>query len=132
METSSHTGTGNGSDKASAAMQAVKDKFNQMTRPAKRSAESLRGELADMKSDLDALVEHASDMSEDQLNDAHAKLISKFSSVKSTARGLADHAGRRLNRSMDTTTDYVKDKPMQSVAVAVAAGLLVGFLLKRH
>jgi len=39
---------------------------------------------------------------------------------------------QQFNRSMETTTEYVKEKPMQSVAVAVGTGLLLGLLMGRR
>jgi ElaB/YqjD/DUF883 family membrane-anchored ribosome-binding protein len=59
-------------------------------------------------------------------------MMAKFSSVRYAARGMASEASRQLNRSVETTTEYVKEKPMQSVAVAAGAGLLLGMLFKRH
>ncbi|OWW21007.1 DUF883 family protein [Noviherbaspirillum denitrificans] len=124
--------TGNGSDTASAAAQATRGTYNEMKGTVQRSAASLRSELSGLKNDLDALVNRSASMSDDELSQAHAQLMAKFSSVRFAAKGIASEATRQFNRGMETTTDYVKDKPMQSVAVAVGTGLLLGLLFKRR
>lgn len=133
METNTSTyTTGNGSEKASATEQAVKGMYNQAKGTAQRSAAQLRSELSDLKSDLDSLVNRAPSLSDDELVQAHAQLMARFSSVRYAARGIATEASRQFNRSMETTTEYVKDRPMQSVAVAVGTGLLLGMIFGRR
>ena len=98
----------------------------------RRSSASLRDDLTSMKENLDSLVGRAESMSDQELSEAHGKMMSQFSSMRHAARGMASEATRQLNRSVDVTTDYVKDKPMQSVAVAVGLGLAVGMLFMRR
>jgi ElaB/YqjD/DUF883 family membrane-anchored ribosome-binding protein len=97
-----------------------------------RSAASLRTELSSLKSDLDALVNRSASLSDEELAQAHAQLMTKFSTMRYAAKGIANEAGRQLNRGVETTSTFVKDKPMQSVAVAVGTGLLLGLLFKRR
>lgn len=99
---------------------------------AGRSSASLRDNLATMKDDLDSLMSRAGSMSDHDLSEAHDRMMAQFSSMRHAARGMAAEATRQLNRSVDVTTDYVKDKPMQSVAVAVGLGLAVGMLFMRR
>lgn len=130
--TSTSTITGNGSDKASSATAAAKGLFGEAKGSAQRMAASLRSELSNLKNDLDSLVTRAPSLSDEELAQAHSQLMAKFSSVRYAAKGIASQATRQLNRSVETTTEYVKDKPMQSVAVAVGTGLLLGLLFKRR
>jgi ElaB/YqjD/DUF883 family membrane-anchored ribosome-binding protein len=123
---------GNGSDAMSTAAQATRGTMNEMKGTTQRSAATLRSELSGLKNDLDALVNRSASMSDDELSQAHAQLMAKFSSVRFAAKGIASEASRQFNRGMETTTGYVKDKPMQSVAVAVGTGLLLGLLFKRR
>lgn len=140
METNySSQATGNGSDKTSttasstgSTSQGARSSYTEAKGAAQRSAASLRSDLSNMKNDLDALVNRASSLSDDELRQAHAQMMAKFSSMRYAAKGLASEASKQFNRGMETTTDYVKDKPMQSVAVAAGAGLLLGMLLKRR
>lgn len=133
METDFSSRTaGNGSDKASAAAQATKGAYNEIKGTMQRSAASLRSDLSNLKNDLDALVNRSSSLSDDELSQAHAQMMAKFSSMRYAAKGMASEASRQFNRGVETTTEYVKGKPMQSVAVAVGTGLLLGLLMKRR
>ncbi|MEN3292026.1 MAG: hypothetical protein V7642_1279 [Burkholderiales bacterium] len=137
METNySSTTSGNGSDKASQtasqATSAAKNIYNEAKTTARKSAANMRSELSNLKNDLDALVSRAPGLSDDELSQAHARLMAQFSSLRYAAKGLASEANRQLNRGVETTTEYVKDRPMQSVAVAVGTGLLLGMLLRRR
>ncbi|MGV3654751.1 MAG: glycine zipper domain-containing protein [Noviherbaspirillum sp.] len=97
-----------------------------------QSGKSMRDELSDMKSDLDALIGKASGLSDRELKMARDQMMAKFGSMRHRARGMADQASQQLNQGMDVTTDYVKEKALQSVAMAAGLGLLIGALLRRH
>lgn len=124
--------SGNGSDRMSAAAQAARGAANEAKGGMQRSAASLRSDLSNLKNDLDALVNRSASLSDDELRQAHAQMMAKFSSMRYAAKGIASEASRQFNRGMETTTDYVKGKPVQSVAVAVGTGLLLGLLFNRR
>jgi ElaB/YqjD/DUF883 family membrane-anchored ribosome-binding protein len=133
METDySSTASSNGPDKGSSRSATGKGMYGEGKGMTQRSAESLRSELSSLKNDLDALVSRAPSLSDEELSQAHARLMAQFSSLRYAAKGIASEASRQLNRGVETTTEYVKDRPMQSVAVAVGTGLLLGMLFKRR
>lgn len=107
----------------------------QSTRPDMRSRSSqatgLRDELAHLKNDLDALLLHAATLSESELREARDRIVARFSSMRYAARGIAEQAGRQLSQGRDVTADYVREKPLQSVALAAGVGMLLGALLRR-
>jgi ElaB/YqjD/DUF883 family membrane-anchored ribosome-binding protein len=84
----------------------------------------LRGDLADLKRDLDALLGKASTLTDRELRDARDRLFTKFGSVK-------DAAQEQFQQGVDLATDYAKEKPMQAVAIAAGIGLLLGALTRR-
>lgn len=94
-------------------------------------ASGLRDELSSLKSDLDALMLHASTLSESELREARDRIVARFSSMRYAARGIAEQAGRQLSQGRDVTADYVREKPLQSVALAAGVGMLLGALLRR-
>ena len=100
--------------------------------PARHSAESLRSDLSNLKTDLDMLLSRAGNLSERELSEAYARMMTKFSSMRFAAKGIAAEAGRQLNQGVDLTSDYVKAKPLQSVALATGIGLLLGMLMTRR
>lgn len=85
---------------------------------------NLRGDLADLKKDLDALLGKASTLTDRELRDARDRLFVKFGSVKEAAQ-------EQFKQGVDMTSDYVKESPMQAVAIAAGIGLLLGALTRR-
>jgi ElaB/YqjD/DUF883 family membrane-anchored ribosome-binding protein len=129
MDTTTSSGSGNGQGTSG---QPVRSSFRELKPGTQKSATTLRSELSSLKNDLDSLVERSASLSDEELTQAHAQLMAKFSSVRFAARGIASEASRQLNRGVETTTGLVKEKPMQSVAVAVGTGLLLGVLFGRR
>ncbi len=91
----------------------------------------MRDELSNLKNDLDALMLHASTLSENELREARDRIMAKFSSMRHAAKGIAEQASRQLNLGREATADYVRERPLQSILVAAGMGLLIGALLRR-
>ena len=96
------------------------------------SAIRLREELSRLKSDLDALMSHASTLTETELREARDRIIARFSSVRYMAYNIVAQAGQRISHGKNMTLDYVRSKPFQSVAIAATAGLLLGIWVRRE
>jgi len=94
-------------------------------------ASGLRDELSNLKNDLDALMLHASTLSESELREARDHIMAKFSSMRHAAKSIAEQASRQLSLGRDVTADYVRERPLQSVIVAAGMGMLIGALLRR-
>lgn len=108
------------------------DSAYQSTSSGQATSSSLRTELSNLKSDLDTLLSRATNLSETELRREYSRLMSKFSSMRTSARNMASQANQQLNRGMDATSGYVREKPLQSVAVATGVGVVLGMLFKRH
>ena len=91
----------------------------------------LRQELANLKEDLDALMSHASTLTESELCEARDRLMARFSSMKNVARGIAGQATRQLAQSRDVTIEFIRERPFQSAVIAAGTGILLGLLFKR-
>lgn len=100
--------------------------------PSTLSGATLRNDLQTLKSDLDTLLSHASELTDIELNEAHERILNKFGNMRQAAKGLAAHAGRQFNHGVEVTTDYVKEKPVQSIALAVGFGTLLGIIIGRR
>ncbi len=127
---------------------------------AHHNTSKIRSELLNLKSDLDTLMSRASSLSDHELHDARDKMMAKFSSVQQSAKDMASRASQRasdarqqfsqkaadakqqlnqkaadakqqLNQGVDTTTEYIKERPLQSVAIAAGVGFLLGALVRR-
>lgn len=99
---------------------------------SRSTAGSMRTELSNLKSDLDTLLARATNLSEAELRQEYTRLMSKFGSLRVSAKNVASQANRQLNRGMDATSGYVREKPLQSVAVATGVGMMLGMLFNRH
>jgi ElaB/YqjD/DUF883 family membrane-anchored ribosome-binding protein len=95
------------------------------------TGDQMRNELSNLKSDLDALMARASSLSDTELREARDRLMEQFSDWQQSASGYADQVSEQLYHGMDVTCDYVKEKPLQSVAIAAGVGLLLGALMRR-
>ncbi|HEV7856259.1 MAG TPA: DUF883 domain-containing protein [Herminiimonas sp.] len=95
------------------------------------SVSTLREDLQTLRSDLDALLAHAAELTDAELTDAHERILSKFSSLRYAAKGLAQQATRQFNHGVEVTGEYVKEKPVQSIALAIGFGALLGIIIGR-
>lgn len=93
---------------------------------------TLRNDLQTLKSDLDTLLTHAAELTDVELHEAHDRILAKFSSLRYTAKGIADEARQQFTHGVEVTTDYVKEKPVQSLALAIGFGALLGIIIGRR
>jgi len=116
---------------------------------AHHNTSKVRSELLNLKSDLDTLMSRASSLSDHELHDAKEKMMAKFGSMQQSAKNMASRASQRaadarqqfsqkasdakvqLNQGVDVTTQYIQERPLQSVAIAAGIGFLLGALLRR-
>jgi ElaB/YqjD/DUF883 family membrane-anchored ribosome-binding protein len=95
------------------------------------SGADLRRDLADLKKDLDALLAKASTLTDRELRDARDRLLARFGTMRVAAQDIAGQAQEQLNRGVDMTSEYVKESPMQALAIAAGIGLVLGAITRR-
>lgn len=88
-------------------------------------------ELANLRTDLDELIARISTLSDVELEEAKEKLMERIAAAKESARNIADNTREQLHHGVECTRDYVKERPLESVGYAAAAGFLVGLLTRR-
>lgn len=89
-------------------------------------------EVTGLRADLDNLIAHLASFSELELIAAKENILAKVESTKVAARGVTADVSQQFNRGVGVTTDYVKERPLQSVGIAAAIGVLVGMLISRR
>lgn len=89
-------------------------------------------EMTTLSSELDNLISRISGMSDLELVTAKAKFLAKVDATKAAAKGVALDVTRQINQGVGVTTDYVKERPLQSVGVAAGIGMLLGMLISRR
>lgn len=91
-----------------------------------------QGEMSTLRAELDSLISRISSMSDLELAAAKESLLAKIESTKVAAKGIAADVTQQINHGVGVTTDYVKERPLQSVAVAAGIGILLGMLISRR
>lgn len=89
-------------------------------------------EVTGLRADLDNLLANLASYSELELIAAKENILAKVEATKVAARGVTTDVSQQFNRGVDVTTDYVKERPLQSVGIAAAIGVLVGMLISRR
>lgn len=91
-----------------------------------------KDEMATLKAEQDSLISRISSMSDLELATAKERLLAKMESTKVAAKGVAADVTQQFNHGVGVTSDYVKERPLQSVAVAAGIGILLGMLISRR
>lgn len=89
-------------------------------------------EMTSLRADLDDLTSRLSSLSEFELIAAKEKILAKVEAMKVAAKGVATDVGQQFNHGVGVTTEYVKERPLQSLAVAAGIGILLGMLISRR
>ena len=89
-------------------------------------------EMINFKADLNDLISRVPHLTEIELKAAKEKLLAKFQDAKATARNVTADASRQFDRGVELTGDYVKQRPIQSVALAAGIGVILGMLISRR
>ena len=112
---------------------AAAQKVGGAARSAGRKVGAVAGEeLTNLRSDLDDLISRIPSLSDIDLEEAKEKLMAKIASTKDAASDLADDAREQFDHGIECSKDYVKERPLQSVGYAAAAGFLLGVLITRR
>jgi ElaB/YqjD/DUF883 family membrane-anchored ribosome-binding protein len=119
------------SDTAATSSYDATPNYDSTATSSQGTTSRMRAELSNLKRDLDDLMSRASSMSDMEFDDARALLMEKYDSMQRSVREIASEAGKQISHGADVTSDYVKEKPLQSVAIAAGIGLLLGALLRR-
>jgi ElaB/YqjD/DUF883 family membrane-anchored ribosome-binding protein len=99
---------------------------------ARSGSGALFADFAGLKGGLDGLLARISAMSEDDMKEAIDRLMTGIDAISATATQMTCQTREQVRHGVDATSDYVKEKPLQAVGIAAAAGLLLGMLMSRR
>ncbi|MES2104785.1 MAG: DUF883 domain-containing protein [Pseudomonadota bacterium] len=88
-------------------------------------------EMLKLKADLDDLIARLPSLSDIDLNAAKEKLLQQVAVAREATNQATASAREKLNQGAEVAGEYVKEKPLQSVAVAAGVGILIGMLIAR-
>lgn len=93
---------------------------------------SAREELVQLRADIDDLTNRMPSLSDIDLNAAREKLAARIAAAKTASMNVAQNARRQFDHGVEATGEYVKERPIQSVSMAAAVGVLLGLLISRR
>ncbi|MDO8449128.1 MAG: hypothetical protein Q7T10_10035 [Rhodoferax sp.] len=137
MENLNHTGKSETASEAAGNMAAqVATSATNLLDATKAASKNIgvvaHQEVTGLRADLDNLIANLASFSELELIAAKENILAKVEATKVAARGVTADVSQQFNRGVDVTTDYVKERPLQSVGIAAAIGVLVGMLISRR
>jgi ElaB/YqjD/DUF883 family membrane-anchored ribosome-binding protein len=97
----------------------------------KAAAAQLSKDYEQFIGDVETLVTGAKQLSGDGAALARATLDEKIAMARSKLNSSLAFAGEKASETLAATEDHVTKHPMQTLAIALAAGALIGLLLGR-
>ncbi|HTD02188.1 DUF883 family protein [Undibacterium sp.] len=88
-------------------------------------------EMTKLKAELDDLIARIPSLSDIDLSAAKQRLLEQVATARDAANQATLSAREKLNQGVEVAGGYVKEKPLQSVAVAAGIGILIGMLIAR-
>jgi len=92
----------------------------------------MAGDFRNMITDSEDLLKAAASASGEGFAAARSKFESKLQSAKATLAEVAQPVVETTRKSAAAADDYVHGSPWTAIGVAVAAGLLIGFLTAKR
>ncbi|MET3119417.1 ElaB/YqjD/DUF883 family membrane-anchored ribosome-binding protein [Undibacterium sp. GrIS 1.8] len=103
------------------------------TKTASRQLSSIAfGEMKKLKEGLDNLIVRLPAPSSDDLHIEKVKLLEQIAITKDVVNHEIGDARVRASQSIDATSNLIKGRPFQSIAMAVGTGILIGILISRR
>ncbi len=101
---------------------------------AERIKQATSSAVAGTKDAVERAADHVEEglhRATDKAADAAHRASDKAAEVSERSREVYDETMDRADAWLETARDYVRDKPVQSVAIALGAGWLLGRILRR-
>ena len=107
---------------------------NRIDEGAERIKQATSSAVASTKETVDRAADHVEDglhRATDKAADAASRATEKAARASERGREVYDETMDRADAWMEQAREYVREKPVQSVAIALGAGWLLGRILRR-
>lgn len=99
-------------------------KVREATDPVSQIVESVKGFVGEAES----LLRMTAEFSSDSIDAVKGEFEKKLKQVKRTVHDLEDTAVKRYNDAAETTDQFVHERPWPAIGIAMACGMLIGYL----
>lgn len=93
---------------------------------------ALKNDLAALRKDVGALAKTLGEQASATSDDKMAQLKERVAALRSELEGAAKTARARGAEGVASVERHIEEKPLQSMLIALGAGLLIGKLLDRR
>lgn len=129
---------GSAADKQSAHAQgtrrwqeaAARNKARQV--PASEAQQNFREDLSGFITEVESLLGQGASLSAEALAASRAQISERLAGVKTQLVELGEEASLEAEQMTDAARGYVRERPLQSVGMALGVGVIVGYLLHRR
>lgn len=102
------------------------------TRGPADDIEALKNDLAALRKDISALAKTVGDQASTTSDDTMDMLKEKIAALRTEIEGAAKSVRARGAEGVASVERHIEEKPLQSMLIALGAGLLIGKLLDRR
>ncbi len=96
-----------------------------------RTSAELRSDLDTLASQIEKLAGDMSRLGRSGFRSARTNAYDRLDALSRTSAGLSRNLGRELSHAEDRASLAVRERPLQTVGVALAIGFLLGAVLRR-
>ena len=93
---------------------------------------ALSREVHNFLADIEDLVKATTSLTGEDLARAKAKLADRILSAKASVETMGGAIADGTRQAVQTTDDYVHERPWQAIGIGAALGVLVGLLIARR
>jgi len=105
---------------------------SQTTKPGESLASDLRDAATDASEALRNTGQQLGEQMGERYQGARARFQQTMGKAKTNLSAMEEKVGARTRDAVDTTDQFVKEHPWQSVGIGAAVGLAIGFLMMRR
>lgn len=98
---------------------------------ASRGRDELRSEIDTLAAQVERLASDMGRIGRSSFRSARANASDGLDALSRTGAGLSKSVGRELAHVEDRAVGAVRDRPLQTVGIAIAVGFLLGAVLRR-
>lgn len=92
--------------------------------------EDLAKQVEQLRNDVSEITRTLGELTRGQVTDFRTRAEQRAADLRARGRETADRAVTRAREAEEQAEDYVRERPLQSLALAAALGLIVGYITR--